>query len=51
MNNRLTPSFNHSAKQSTVSNYEEEPKTYLYAYRDIKVIGYKAKDNTMQFVI
>lgn len=50
INNRMTPSFSHLNKQSA-SNLDEEPKTYLYAYRDIKVIGYKAKDNSMQFVI
>lgn len=51
LNNKLTPSFNHSAKQSNASNFDEEQRSYLYAYRDVKVIGYKTKDNTMLFVI
>ncbi|KAL4488471.1 hypothetical protein ABPG72_013039 [Tetrahymena utriculariae] len=50
-NNRCTPSFNQNVNYSTPSNQEEEPKTYLYAYRDIKVIGYKTKNQHMQFVI
>ncbi|EAR85488.3 PX domain protein (macronuclear) [Tetrahymena thermophila SB210] len=51
LNARCTPSFSQHVNYSTFSNQEEEPKTYLYAYRDIKVVGYKAKNQHMQFVI
>ncbi|KAL4443134.1 hypothetical protein ABPG74_002201 [Tetrahymena malaccensis] len=51
LNNRCTPSFTQNVNNTSIINQEEEPKTYLYAYKDIKVVGYKTKNQHMQFVI